>query len=91
MRDSSIHLRTITNPDGATILDIRRGRISTLNPTGAYVWQALEQGMSIDEIVQSLARETETDPEVIRADTHIFLKQLAQEHLLGPSSSFSDL
>ncbi len=82
MGDSSTHLQTITNQDGAAILDIRRGQISTLNPTGAYVWRALENGMSLDEIVQSLARETNTDPEVIRTDTDLFLKQLAQVHLL---------
>lgn len=84
MRNPSTHLRTITNQDGAAILDIRRGKISTLNPTGAYVWQALEHGMSLDEIVLSLAQETKTDQEVIRADTDAFLKQLAQEQLLLP-------
>jgi hypothetical protein len=82
MRDSSTHLQTITNQDGAAILDIGRGKISTLNQTGAYVWRALESGMPLDEIIQSLAQETKTDPEVIRADTNVFLKQLEQERLL---------
>ena len=31
------HLRTVTSNDGAAILDVERGLITTLNATGAYV------------------------------------------------------
>jgi hypothetical protein len=38
------HLRTISNEDGAAILDTESGDLSTLNATGAYVWEALQRG-----------------------------------------------
>jgi hypothetical protein len=33
------NLKAIVNEDGAVILDIEHDLMSTLNPTGAYVWQ----------------------------------------------------
>jgi len=53
--DDQSHLRATVNEDGAAILDTRRRTISTLNPTGAYVWLALERGEDIETIAQNLA------------------------------------
>jgi hypothetical protein len=63
------HLRTIVNQDdGAAVLDTERGTISTLNTTGAYIWQALERGQREEDIVDGLARETGEFPDTIRDD-----------------------
>lgn len=82
MRDSSTHLRTIANQDGAVILDTKRGKISTLNPTGAYVWQALERDEPVEAIIANLTRETGEDSAVVDRDVHEFLDTLKQKHLL---------
>jgi DNA integrity scanning protein DisA with diadenylate cyclase activity len=68
MRDSSTHLRTIANQDGAVILNSTAGTITTLNSTGAFVWQGLERGESADMIAQNLARETGEEVAAIRND-----------------------
>ena len=68
MRDSSTHLRTIANQDGAVILNSTAGTITTLNSTGAFVWQGLERGESADMIVQNLARETGEEVAAIQND-----------------------
>jgi len=52
------HLRATLNQDGAAILDLKAGRISTLNSSGAYVWQALGRGEEIDTISEGLAQQT---------------------------------
>ncbi len=82
MRDSSTHLQTITNQDGAAILDMDRNRISMLNSTGALVWQALERGELVDTIIANLARETGGDFAVVDRDVRKFLDTLKQKHLL---------
>jgi hypothetical protein len=50
----------VVDQDGAVILDIPRNAMTTLNSTGAYIWQRLNQGMSLDAIVAQLANDTDT-------------------------------
>jgi len=76
------HLRAIVNQDGAAILDINSGRITTLNASGGYVWQALERGEEIGTIAESLARETGKEIEVVRKDVAGFLEALEERDLL---------
>ena len=77
------HLRTIVNEDGAAVLDTKRGTISTLNTTGAYIWQALERGEREEDIVVGLARETGSPQEDIRQDMSDFVAALQEQKLLS--------
>lgn len=81
MKDNS-HLRTIVTADGAVILDTKRGKISTLNPAGAYVWQALERGERVEAIAADLARETGEQVEILQRDVQNFIETLREQHLL---------
>jgi hypothetical protein len=76
------HLRAIVNQDGAAILDIRSGRITTLNTSGGYVWQALDRGEQIEVIAESLARETGPDAAAVKADVTGFIEALKKQNLL---------
>jgi hypothetical protein len=76
-------LHTVVNEDGAAILDIEHGLISTLNPTGAYVWQGLERSETLETIVANLARETGEDALVVERDVHQFVETLKESHLLS--------
>lgn len=67
------HLRTLITPDGAAILDAKLGTITTLNPTGAYIWHALQQGEGIPKIAEGLSRETGTPLEKVRFELDLFL------------------
>ena len=78
----SAHLRSVVDGDGAVILDMERNAISTLNGTGAYVWEGLQQGKSSDEIVKDLARETGVEVSVVDRDVCAFLEELKQKCLL---------
>jgi Coenzyme PQQ synthesis protein D (PqqD) len=77
------HLRTIVNEDGAAVLDTARGTISTLNTTGAYIWQGLERGESEEAIVEGLARETGSPQDVIRQDVSDFIATLQEHKMLS--------
>jgi hypothetical protein len=79
---SSTHLRSVVDQDGAVILDVERNAMSTLNFTGAYVWEGLQQGKLIDEIIESLARETGTDRLLVDQDVRAFMDDLKLKHLM---------
>ena len=83
MAESSPNLHTIVDQDGAAILDINRGLISTLNPTGAYVWQGLESGESLATIIAGLVRETGEERLVVERDVHDFVQALKENRLLA--------
>jgi hypothetical protein len=81
MRDSSTHLRTIVNQDGAVILNSTAGTITMLNSTGAFVWQGLERGESADVIAQNLARDTGEEVAVIKNDLLGFIDSMKKAKL----------
>ena len=83
MSHKTAHLRTIVNQDGAAVLDTERGTISTLNTTGAYIWQALERGQREEDIVDQLARETGESPNTIRHDVKDFIASLRDQKMLS--------
>jgi hypothetical protein len=74
-------LHTVVDQDGAAILDIERGLITTLNPTGAYVWQGLQHGETLEKIAANLSRETGEDSLVVDRDVHQFFEDLEENHL----------
>lgn len=78
------HLRSIVNSDGAAVLDPMQGTLTTLNETGAYVWQALGRGDSEEAIVRALAEATGESAEVIAVDLRAFLTTLTEHKMLGP-------
>lgn len=76
-------LRTLQHEDGAAVLNIRRGFISTFNETGAYIWEAVQHGDSVETIVAKLAHETGAAAELIEADVNAFLNDLKRHNLLS--------
>jgi len=82
MSSPSSHLRSIVNEDGAVILDIPGNQIVTLNSIGGYVWDKLQQGKTIDEVVRELSVESNTDPVEVERDVHSFVEHLISKQLL---------
>ena len=83
MPNRDMHRRTIVNEDGAVILDTKLGTISTLNPTGAYIWQALERGDSSEAIATSLAQETGEQLDRVERDVREFIDSLKEQQLFS--------
>ena len=76
------HLRSIVNQDGAVILDIPRDQMVTLNSTGGYIWEKLQQGKTVDEVISDFSAESNTDRLIVEKDVHAFLGELMAKHLL---------
>lgn len=83
MRTDHSHLRTVTNRDGAVILNDTTGTITALNSTGAFVWQALERGEDSDMIAKDLARETGGQVEALKRDVREFVQALNDRQVLA--------
>lgn len=78
------HLRTVRNSDGAVLLDLKHGKITTLNSTGAFVWDALQRSEDPRQIAADLARETDQHIELLERDVEQFIASLkAQQILIG--------
>jgi coenzyme PQQ synthesis protein D (PqqD) len=76
------NLRTITSPDGAVILDLRRGKMFRLNATGAMVIEHLIRGDAEPCIAAEISRRLRVDLAVASADVRAFLASLESRGLL---------
>jgi hypothetical protein len=77
------HLRAVANRDGVVILDISRDQITTLNPTGGFVWEKLRQGRTVEQAIQDLATESNTDLATVDRGVRTFVEQLKSQRLLS--------
>jgi predicted Rdx family selenoprotein len=83
MADAQSDLRTIVNQDGAVILNTTTGGITTLNSTGALIWQALERGEALETIAANLACETGEQMDSLKRDVREFMNVLKEQKLLS--------
>jgi hypothetical protein len=69
------------------ILDLKSSHYFGLTGPAARIWQLVEAGGDVDEIVATLAREFDADSARIKEDTHAFLNDLVSRGLLIPAAS----
>jgi len=82
MHRSAPNLRSFVDLDGAAILDIENGSIIRLNPTGGFIWQALQRGEEARDIIQRLCAEADVAPEVVSTEVQAFIGDLRRNGLL---------
>ena len=83
MSCQSPHLRSVVDADGAVILDLERNSMLTLNSTGGYILDKLQQGKAVDDIIRELADETFTDLAIVERDVRDFLDELKSKRLVA--------
>lgn len=54
----------------------------TVNETGTFIWNMLEKGAELDEIVSALAKECNTQPSAIKGDVTEFVEALEGADIL---------
>ncbi len=65
------------------ILNINR--MLTLNDTGRFLWEELEKGASMEELVTGLVAEYNVEENVAQKDVHIFVENLQKNGFLEES------
>jgi hypothetical protein len=77
------HVRSNISNDGLILLDITTGQIFSANPIAARIWNGLEQGLQLTEIIQGIATDTGADPVVVERDAAEFVNTLKLRALVG--------
>ena len=70
---------TILVPSGD---ELKLNMMITLNDTGKFLWQRLEAGADMDELVQAMLEEYDVDEETARAGVEGFVAKLRDKDFL---------
>lgn len=70
-------------PEETVLLDVDAGIAVRLNPTGAWIWEQLEQPRSVAELARSLADRFEIDEGRAMDDVVAFVREMARRELLA--------
>ena len=76
------HVRSVLDPDGAVLLDLRQGKYYSLNGVGAEIWSQIEAGSSVSEIETHLNVSFGAPVETVRGDVAAFLQDLQGKQLI---------
>jgi len=68
--------------DELVLLDPRRSRYFSFDPTGRRVWEVLEEPQSVRALCTALEREYAVEPERCEAEVVSFHEQLTQHELV---------
>jgi hypothetical protein len=80
------HVRANVTDDGLIVLDLVKGQIFTANAIGARIWQALfVDKQPQEEVVEVVASEWGTTPDIVTTDVERFVVQLKQQGLVADS------
>ena len=76
------HVRITQSPGGAVLLDLKRGRMYTLNLAGSQILELLEKHNNSNEIANELSREFDIEGSLALHDVEEFLGALATHQLI---------
>jgi hypothetical protein len=83
MSQGSERPRSVHTADGGVVLDIRSGKMFSLNATGSMIFQLLDQGSTEDQIVKELVRRFAIPTDVAKTDIAQFCEALKGHALLA--------
>lgn len=78
---SSTVRRTKTE-DGGVLLDVRLGRIFSLNVVGFRILDLIEKGFDPAQIAAEVSKSYDVDLETVHADVREFIEVLNKHHIL---------
>lgn len=79
-RDQVVH--TELEVGNAVLLDLKTHRYFSLNESGAFIWTAISEGSSTDDIAEKLAAHFSIDTSKALHDVNSLLKQLRDAELI---------
>jgi len=72
-------------PEETVLLDVEAETAVRLNPTGAWIWEQLEQPRQVSELASGLAARFEIDEERALGDVVAFAREMTRRELLAAS------
>lgn len=71
--------------DETVVVHLGNGKIHHTNPTGSRVWELLQDGRSLGEMIQTLESEFDATPAELERDVAEFLEALERENVVESS------
>ena len=68
--------------EGGMILNLQANEISATNPTGAWIWQHLDEPVTVRQLSAALAQDFEVTPEEAQAAIEAYLGELEAKSLV---------
>ena len=65
------------------LLDLRSESYFGLDPTGTRIWQLLESGLTVQEMIEQMRAEYDVDEKTLRADVEKLLNELSAAGLVS--------
>jgi hypothetical protein len=82
MLNTSDALRTTRTEDGRICLDVRHGRMFSINVVGSQILELIEQGWDETRIAGEISRLYTTSIDAVSADVHSFIEALRKNNIL---------
>jgi coenzyme PQQ synthesis protein D (PqqD) len=82
MLQLSTTMRRTKTEDGGVLLDVRLGRIFSLNVVGFRILDLLEKGFDTAQIATEVSEAYAMNLETVRADVCEFIELLSEQHIL---------
>jgi hypothetical protein len=80
------HVRANVTDDNLIVLDLVKGQIFTANTVGSRIWRGLfVDNQPPEQIIETIATEWGTAPEIVARDVEKFVVQLKQQGLVADS------
>jgi hypothetical protein len=77
-----VAFRAYGDGSGGVILDLDTSLYFEVNRSGARIWQLIEQGLDISQIVDRIQSESSAPPNEVINDLDTFLQELAARSLV---------
>ncbi|QQS42004.1 MAG: PqqD family protein [Acidobacteriota bacterium] len=69
---------------GAVILNLANGTYFGLNSVGSFIWNALKEERSFEELIQLVGEEFDVEEETCRSEVQRFLDEVLKQGLILP-------
>jgi hypothetical protein len=76
------NVRSVSDHDGVVVLDIRKGQMLGMNEIGREVWQGVQLGQELNEIVDHICGLTGAERAVVEQDVLAFSQDLLAQGLV---------
>jgi hypothetical protein len=76
------HVRVMTDPSGAVLLDLKAGRYYSLNGIGGRIWSKAEQGLTLAEILKDLQTAYQVPLKKLEQDVTAFIRGMEEKGLI---------
>ncbi len=76
------HVRSVIDPDGAILLDVKHGKYFSLNAVAGEIWLKLEAGVPIPAIAADIAGTYGVPTETVQQDLREFVENLRRKKVI---------